>query len=43
MWKDVVNKSLDGHDIESLKEDIKEIKDDTKWTRAQLLPPLSLF
>ncbi|KQL37114.1 hemolysin XhlA family protein [Psychrobacillus sp. FJAT-21963] len=27
---------LDGHDIKNLKEDIKEIKDDTKWTRRAI-------
>lgn len=27
---------LDGHDIKNLKEDIKEIKDDTRWTRRAI-------
>ena len=52
IWKDSVNKRLDGHDvliqqvrdqqlldghdIKNLKEDIKEIKDDTRWTRRAI-------
>lgn len=27
---------IDGHDIRNLKADIKEIKDDTKWTRRAI-------
>ena len=27
---------LDGHDIKKLKDDIQEIKDDTKWTRRAI-------